>query len=95
MARKATLGRSAHIAEGVVGGDAGGPELLQQQGLEVDEMVERAGDVEDRLAGADPGAFGVDQLDVEPRAARSAAMASSHSSASRGAETTGRRMKMA
>ncbi len=55
---------------GVVGGDAGGPELLQQHGFEIDQMIERAGDVEDRLAGADPGAFGVVQLDVEAGAAR-------------------------
>ena len=55
---------------GVVGGDAGGPELLQQHGFEIDEMVERAGHVEDRLAGADPGALRMVELDVELGAAR-------------------------
>jgi len=39
---------------GVVGGDAGRPDLLQQHGFEIDQMIERAGYVEDRFAGADP-----------------------------------------
>ena len=58
-------------------------------------MAERAGDVEDRLAGADPVALAVAQLDVELRAARAAAIAFSQSTTSRGAEITGRRMNTA
>ena len=38
----------------VVGRHAGRPELLQQHGFEIDELIERPSHVEDRLAGADP-----------------------------------------
>ena len=64
------LGQVGAHRRGVVGRDAGRPELLQQQGFEIDQMIERAGDVEDRLAGADPGALGIVQLDLEIDAAR-------------------------
>ncbi len=49
----------------IVSGNASRSELLQQHGFEIDEVVERAGYVEDRLAGADPGGLRVVQLDVE------------------------------
>ena len=59
----------AHL-EGVVCGDAGGADFLQEDGFQVGQGLEAAGDVDQRLAGADPGAFGVHQLDVEFLAAR-------------------------
>jgi len=46
-------------------------------------MHQRTGDVQDRLTGADPLAFRIDQVDLELGAALL------------GAETTGRRMKTA
>ena len=48
----------AHLI-GVVGGDAGGTELLQQDGLGFRKGMQAAGDQRDRLAGADPFAFRV------------------------------------
>ena len=59
----------AHLV-GVVGGDAGRAELLQQQRLAIGQLVEAAGEVEDRLARADPGALGAHHVEVEARAAR-------------------------
>ncbi len=54
---------------GVVGGNASGPQPLQQHRLEIDQVKQRARDVEERLTGADQGAFGVVQLDAEAGAA--------------------------
>jgi hypothetical protein len=54
---------------GVVGGDAGRPQLLQQHRLAVDQVAQRAGDVEHRLARPDPFAFGVAQVDLDREAA--------------------------
>jgi len=56
---------------GVVGGNAGRTELLQQHGLQVDEMKQRPGHVEDRVARADPDALGMIELDLETGTARS------------------------
>src|SRR5205814_6595041 len=39
-------------------------------GFEIDEVIERTGHVQDRFAGADPGGFGVVQLNVELDVAR-------------------------
>jgi hypothetical protein len=55
---------------GVEGGDAGGSELHQEYRLGIHEMHERAGNVHDGLAGADPLALAILQVDVEGRAAR-------------------------
>ena len=55
---------------GVVGRNAGGAELLQEQRFEIDQMLERAGEVKDRLAGADPFTLGVSQVDLDGDAAR-------------------------
>ena len=90
-------GRLGHVGAhrpGVVGGDAGRAQLLQEDRLEVDEMEERAGDVHHRLAGADPLALAVAQVELD-QVLRDRPDVFSHSSASRGANTTGRRMKMA
>ena len=51
--------------------------------------------VEHRLAGADPGGFGMIELDVKACAAFVAAIRSRNSSPRRGAQITGRRMKTA
>jgi hypothetical protein len=59
----------AHHA-GVPGRDAGRPDALQEHGLQVDQLGQAAGDVQKRLAGADPVAFGVHRFDVEAGAAR-------------------------
>jgi hypothetical protein len=64
------LGQVDADREGVVGGDAGSAQLLQEQGLQVDQIAEGAGNVEQRLAGADPTAFVVVELDVEAGIAR-------------------------
>ncbi len=61
-------GRPRHVGAhgpGVVGRDAGRPELLQEDRLEVDEMEERPGDVDHRLAGADPLALDVALVDLD------------------------------
>ena len=55
---------------GVIGGDTGRPDLLQEDRLQIDQMGERAGDVHHRIAGADPGPFLEVQRYVEFRAAR-------------------------
>ncbi len=55
---------------GVVGGDAGGAELLQQDGLEIDKGAERAREIKDRLAGADPVALAIDEARFELGLAR-------------------------
>jgi len=54
---------------GVVSGDTGGAQFLQIERLEVDEVAQRPGDVEQRFAGADPFALFVVQMNVELRAA--------------------------
>ena len=51
------LGESARHGVGVVGGDADGAQPLQVERLQVDEMAEGAGEVDQRFAGADPLAF--------------------------------------
>ena len=66
---KGDLGQFGAHRIGVVGGDASRPELLQQHRLEIDEVRQRAGHIEDRLAGADQRPFRVVQLDVEAGAA--------------------------
>ena len=68
-------GRLGHVGThrpGVVGGHAGWPQLLQEDRLEVDEMEERTGDVHHRLAGADPLALGIAQVEIDRRVARAA-----------------------
>ena len=54
----------AHL-ERVVRGHAGRADFLQHDRFEVGERDQAAGDVDDRLAGADPGAFGVAQVELE------------------------------
>ena len=61
----------AHLV-GVVRGHAGRAELLEHDRLEVRQRDEAAGDVDDRLAGADPAAFGIVHVEVELGAARDA-----------------------
>jgi hypothetical protein len=80
--------------EGVVGGDAGRPQLLQEERLEVDQMEEGAGDVHHRLAGADPLALAIAQVDLDRGAARAPVSAASRAPAA-APNTTGRRMKIA
>jgi hypothetical protein len=64
-------GEEAHVRQigahqkGVEGGDARRPELLQEHGLDVDQLTERPGDVHERLAGADPVTLGKAELDLE------------------------------
>jgi hypothetical protein len=53
-----------------VGGDAGRSELLQQNGFEIDKLIERTRHIKDRIAGVDRGAFRVIDLDVEANPAR-------------------------
>ena len=65
MARKATVRQRQRHLVGVVGGDAGRADLLQQDRFEIGQMHHAAGEVDDRLAGADPVAFLVDQVDVD------------------------------
>ncbi len=67
--QKRNLGQIGAHRRGVVGGNAGRPDLLQQHGFEIDQMRERAGQIEDRLAGADPGGLGMVELDLEAGAA--------------------------
>ena len=59
----------AHLI-GVVRSDAGRADLLEEQGLQIRELAEGPGKVEDGVAGADPGAFRVHDLDVEGGPAR-------------------------
>ena len=65
-------GQETHIGKigahgvGVEGGDTGRAELLQEDGLEVTESLEGAGDVHHGLTGPDPAAFFVEKLDFEP-----------------------------
>ena len=59
------LGQVRAHREGVVGRDAGRTQLHQEQRLQIDQMVERAGDIQDRLTGADPAAFPMDQVDLD------------------------------
>ena len=54
---------------GVVRRHARRPQLLQQQRLQVHQVIERAGHVHQRLAGADPAALFVAQVDPEANAA--------------------------
>ena len=69
-------GEEGHLGQidahriGVIGGNAGRTDLLQIDRLEIDEVPEGTGDVEQRLAGADPGAFGITQVDLELGLAR-------------------------
>ena len=68
-------GRLRHVRThrpGIVGGHAGGAELLQEDRLEIDEMEERAGDVHHRFAGADPLALAIAQVEVHRRIAGAA-----------------------
>ena len=90
------LGQVGAHGEGVVGGDAGRPQLLQQQRLEIDQMA-RAEPEMYMIGSPAPTqlAFAVEQVDLDLGAALAWRSPSSQSSASRGAETTGRRMKMA
>ena len=60
------LGQVGAHGIGVVGGDAHRADLLQQDGLQIDQMDQRSGDVEDRLSRADPLALRVAQIDLEP-----------------------------
>ena len=71
-----------------------GPSFCSRMVSRSTRWHERAGDVHQRLAGADPAAFGIAQVDLE-LVPRSAAIAFSQSMARRGAEITGRRMKTA
>src|SRR2546430_38009 len=64
-----TESRPAAASSGKPRADAGGSELLQQHGFEIDKMKERSGDIEHRLAGADPGALWMVDLYVEAGAA--------------------------
>ena len=81
---EADIGQVGAHGVGVEGGDAGRPQLLQEDGLEVDQMAERAGDVHHRLAGADPAALLVALVDLDLGAALPRRRACSQSSASRG-----------
>ena len=56
--------------ERVVGGHARGAEFLEIEGLEIDQVIERACDVNQRFAGADPIALGEVLLDFERGLAR-------------------------
>ncbi len=56
--------------EGVVGGDTGGAQLLQEDRFQIDQRVQRTGQEDDWLAGADPAAFLVVHFDIERNAAR-------------------------
>ena len=81
---------------GVVGGDAGWSELLQQHGFEIDEVGEWAGHIKDRLAGADQRRLGMRQLDIEMLARASAAIGFEElDRQARRGDTTGRRMNTA
>src|SRR4051794_9029061 len=62
---EADIGQVGAHAVGVERGDAGAAELLEQDGLEVDEVAHRAGDVHHGLAGPDPVALLVEQLDLD------------------------------
>jgi hypothetical protein len=68
---KGYLGQIGAHRVSVVGGNTGRPEFLQQHRLEVDEVEERTGQVEDRFAGAHPGALRMVELDFEADASRS------------------------
>ena len=58
----------AHLI-GVVRSDGSRTDLLQQDGFQVGQLHQAAADIGERLAGADPGALVVHQLDVEAGAA--------------------------
>ncbi len=64
------LGHVGAHRPGVVGSDAGRSQLLQEDRLEIDQMEERARDVHHRLAGADPLALVVAQVDLDLGVAR-------------------------
>jgi len=90
-------GRLGHVGAhrpGIVGRHAGRPQLLQEDRLEVDEMEERAGDVHHRLAGADPLALAVTQVELDRGVARAAEFFQPLQRQPR-REHDGRRMKMA
>ena len=58
----------AHLI-GIMRGDAGGTELLQQDGFQVRQLGHTAGDIDHRFPGPDPATLRVDQVNVENRAA--------------------------
>ena len=86
--------RQAHLV-GVVRGDPGRADLLQQDRFQVGQLHQAAGDVGERLAGADPVRLPRYIRSMSKLVLREAAAARSHSTISRGAEITGRRRNTA
>ena len=64
------LGEIAAHGVGVERGHARRAQLLEVERLEIDKLVERAAEVDQGLAGADPSALGVHGVDVEAHTAR-------------------------
>ena len=67
--RKRDVGQIRAHGPGIVGSDAGGTELLEKDGLEIDELATRAVQVDHGFAGTDPLTLRMDQLDAHRRIA--------------------------
>ena len=66
---EARIGQVGAHRVGIVGGDAGRPQALQEHGLQIDQMAERAVQVHQGLAGTDPSTLLVHKLDIDHRPA--------------------------